>query len=276
MTLDQLTPEQITIIDDGNRATWGRTAPTYADGFAAMTGGCAEATLDAAGVGRSSRLLDVGTGPGTLIGPALTRGATVVALDLTDEMIEEARRRYPDVETRVGKASDLPFDAESFDAVTLGFSLHHMAEPDRALHEAHRVLRPGGRIAFTVWAEIERCEAISAAFAALAAIGVDTTDEGPQPPLPFGLPLAEYQDALDTAGFIQPFAHHVDIGWHVRSAAPIVDGFERYIGPAAFTGDEQRAAFAAELEATVRSRLRPDGTASFPNPAILAAARKPS
>ena len=276
VTPDQLSPEQITTHDDANRAIWARTAPTYADGFAAMTSGCAEATLDAAGVGRGARLLDVGTGPGTLIGPALARGATVVAIDLTDEMIEEVRRRHPDVEARIGKASDLPFDAESFDAVTLGFSLHHMAEPDRALHEAHRVLRPGGRIAFTVWAEIEQCEAIAVAFAALAAIGVETADEGPQPPLPFGLPLSDYERALDAAGFIQPFAHHLQTGWLVRTAAPIIDGFERYIGLAAFVSDEQRTAFAAELETAVQSRARADGTAYFPNPAILAAAAKAS
>jgi len=274
MALDQLTPEQITVIDDGNRACWARTAPTYGDGFAALTGGAAEATLDAAGVGRGSRLLDVGTGPGTLIGPALRRGATVVALDLTDEMIAQVRQRYPDVETRVGKASDLPFDAESFDAVTLGFSLHHMAEPARALAEAHRVMRPGGRVAFTVWAEMERLEAFAAAFGALAAIGIDTADEGPQPPLGMGMPLVDYEQALEAAGFTHPFARHVDIGWQVREAAPIVDGFERYTGLPDFASAEQRAAFTAELDAAVQARLEADGTANFPNPAILAAARK--
>src|SRR6185312_3782958 len=109
--------------------------------------------------------------------------------------------------------------------------------------------------------------------AALAAIGVDLTDDGPQPPLPFGLPLDQYERALDAAGFVHPFAHHVETGWEVRDAAPIVDGFERYVGADVFTGDEQRAAFAAELQVAVQSRARPDGTSYFPNPAILAAAR---
>src|SRR4029450_13520478 len=59
-TIDQLSPEQITRIDDENRAMWGRTAVTYADGFEAMTGAAAEATLDAAGVGFGSHVLDVG------------------------------------------------------------------------------------------------------------------------------------------------------------------------------------------------------------------------
>ena len=222
---------------------WGRTAATYADGFEAMTGAAAEATLDAAGVGLGSHVLDVGTGPGTLIGPALARGATVIALDLTDEMINEARQRFPDVEIRVGKASDLPFDVESFDAVTLGFCVHHMAEPARALTEAHRVLRPGGRIAFTVWGEAERCEAIGIALTALAEIGLGGSDDAPQPPLPFGQPLTDYQAALEQAGFLQPIARNLDIGWRVRGAAPIIDGFERYAGLAQLVSDEQRAAF---------------------------------
>jgi len=274
-TLGRLTPEQVTRVDDGNRATWGRTAATYAEGFEAMTGAAAEVTLDAAGVGLGSLLLDVGTGPGTLLGPALARGASVIGLDLTDEMVDEARRRFPEAEVRIGKASELPFDAEVFDAVTLGFCLHHMADPDRALAEAFRVLRPGGRIACTVWAALERCEATSIAFAALAEIGFGGDSDAPQPPLPFGQPLAAYQTALQEAGFIQPLTRHTEIGWRVRSAAPVIDSFERYAGLPQLVSDEQRTAFAAAVERAISSRAQPDGTTYLPNPAILAAARKP-
>jgi SAM-dependent methyltransferase len=274
-TSSQLTSEQITSIDDDNRATWGRTAATYAEGFEAMTGAAAEATLDAAGVGLGSHVLDVGTGPGTLIGPALGRGATVIALDLTEEMIDQVRQRFPDVEARIGKASNLPFDVESFDAVTLGFCVHHMAEPARALVEAHRVLRPGGRVAFTVWGEVERLEAISIALSALAEVGLESDDDAPQPPLSFGRPLTDYQTALEQAGFIQPIARNLEIGWRVRGAAPIIDGFERYAGLAQHASDQQRTGFAAAVEHAVSSRADSDGTTYLPNPAILAAARKP-
>jgi SAM-dependent methyltransferase len=274
-TLDRLTPEQVARVDDDNRATWGRTAATYADGFEAMTGAAAEETLDAAGVGLGSVMLDVGTGPGTLLGPAVARGASVIGLDLTDEMVDEARRRFPDVEVRIGKASELPFDADVFDAVTLGFCLHHMADPDRALAEAFRVLRPGGRVACTVWAELERCEATTIAFAALAEIGFSGSDDAPQPPLPFGQPLTAYQTALQQAGFTQPLARHVEIGWRVHSAAPVIDSFERYAGLAQLVSEEQRTAFAAAIDKAISSRAQPDGTTHLPNPAILAAARKP-
>jgi 2-polyprenyl-3-methyl-5-hydroxy-6-metoxy-1,4-benzoquinol methylase len=106
--MDRLTAEQIDRIDDDNRAIWARVAATCATGFEALTGAAVEPTLDAGGVGRGSGVLDVGTGPGTLIGPALVRGASVTAVDLADEMVNEVRRRFPDVEPRVAERATCP------------------------------------------------------------------------------------------------------------------------------------------------------------------------
>jgi SAM-dependent methyltransferase len=273
-TIGGLTPEQISRINDDNRAQWGRVAPTYAGGFEALTSAAAESTLDAGGVGRGSQMLDVGTGPGTLVGPALTRGASVSAIDLTDEMVREVRRRFPAAEARVATASDLPFDAESFDAVTLGFCVHHMAEPAAALGEAHRVLRPGGRIAFTVWGELERLEAFGVAFAALAELGLGGDDAPPEPPLPLGRPLLEYEAALEQAGFVQPCARSLEIGWRLQGGGAIIDGFERFLGLAPILSDEQRIAFATAVERAVAARAAADGTTYLPNPAILATATR--
>ena len=69
-----------------------------------LTGEAANAILDAAGVGADTALLDVGTGPGTLIAPALTRGARVTAVDLSPEMVSETSRRFPGAEVRVANA----------------------------------------------------------------------------------------------------------------------------------------------------------------------------
>ena len=274
-TSNRLTSEQIRQIDATNRAQWGRVAPTYADGFEALTTAAAEATLDAGGVGRGSDMLDVGSGPGTLIGPALSRGASITAVDLTDEMVSEVQRRFPTVEARVANASDLPFAGESFDAVTFGFCVHHMAEPAQALVEANRVLRPGGRIAFTVWDEFERLEAFGVAFAALAELGLSDDDVPPEPPLPLGRPLPEYEAALEQAGFTHPSARSLEIGWRVRGGGAIIDGFERFLGLAPILSDEQRRTFATAVEQAVTSRAATDGTTYLPNPAILASAAKP-
>ena len=154
-----------------------------------------------------------------MIGPALDRGATVTAIDLSDEMVSEARRRFPDVEISVGKASDSPFEDQTMDAVTLGFCVHHLAEPARALAEANRVLRPGGRIAFTVWADLDLLEAFAVAYGALAELGIGDEEAGPEPPLPMGRPLTEYETALEQSGFVQPTARRLDIGWRMRGGA---------------------------------------------------------
>jgi SAM-dependent methyltransferase len=70
----------------------------------------------------------------------------------------------------VGDALRLPFPDASFDAVTMNFGILHLSQPQGALVEAHRVLVPGGRLAFTTWvgegnAEDEITEAALAAHA---------------------------------------------------------------------------------------------------------------
>ena len=140
-----------------------------------MTGAAAEATLDAAGVGLGSHVLDVGTGPGTLIGPALERGATVIALDLTEEMINQVRQRFPDVEARIGNASDLPFYPGPLDAVTLGFCVHHIAEPPAPGRGSPRAAaRWAGRVHRLGRGGTPRCDRHR--ISALAEVGLEADD----------------------------------------------------------------------------------------------------
>jgi SAM-dependent methyltransferase len=66
-------------------------------------------------------------------------------------MVERARARCPNLTFVVGDALRLPFPDASFDAVTMNFGILHVSQPERALAEAHRVLVPDGRLAFTTW-----------------------------------------------------------------------------------------------------------------------------
>lgn len=131
--------------------TWSRCAKGYVDGFGGLVSEAVAPLLDAALVTRGSRVLDVGTGPGLVAGVVIKRGGHAVGIDFSEAMLEEARQRYPDIEFRQASAESLPFEDAEFDAVVSNFVVHHLGRPEKALTEAFRVLRRGGRIGFTVW-----------------------------------------------------------------------------------------------------------------------------
>src|SRR5262245_34194303 len=133
------------------RAGWESVPRPYHDAWGTLTTQAVERLLNAVGAGPGTRLLDVATGPGYVAAAATRRGASVVAVDFSEAMLAEARRHHPEIDFRSGDAEALPFPESSFDAVVMSFGLLHLARPDQALAEAHRVLRPGGRLAFTVW-----------------------------------------------------------------------------------------------------------------------------
>ena len=134
---------------------WERVAGKYQDVWAHLTRQYVERLLAMLEPAKGSRLLDVACGPGYVAGMALERGAKPVGIDFSQSMIAIARRRYPNIEFVEGDAENLPFSEASFDRVTVNFGLLHFPHPERALAEALRVLKTGGRIGFTVWANGE-------------------------------------------------------------------------------------------------------------------------
>jgi SAM-dependent methyltransferase len=133
------------------RQMHNRIADSYADFLAPITRHAIGPLLDAAGVRRGSRVLDVACGPGVLSGEAAARGATVVGVDLSPVMLERAQRHHPMVDFREGDAEALPFASASFDAVLCSFGLGHFPQPELALMEFARVLVAGGIAALTWW-----------------------------------------------------------------------------------------------------------------------------
>src|SRR6516164_1150508 len=92
------------------------------------------------------RALDACCGTGDLAIAARKRGANVVGLDFSERMLERARAKRGDVEWVRGDLLALPFENESFDAVTVGFGVRNVEDLPAALVEMRRVLRPGGRV----------------------------------------------------------------------------------------------------------------------------------
>ncbi|MBB5851394.1 methyltransferase domain-containing protein [Amycolatopsis umgeniensis] len=92
-----------------------------------------------------SAVIDVGCGTGLAASELSSRGFRAVGVDLSPEMIDEARRRSPETDFLVGDAYALPVDV-GFAGYRADKVFHELAEPELALVEARRVLLPGGRI----------------------------------------------------------------------------------------------------------------------------------
>lgn len=140
----------MTDFDRSERDIWAGTAKTYADTFALLCAHPVPALLDAAQVRAGTRVLDVGTGPGTVARAAHERGATVTAVDADHDMVALAAEAVPAATTRVATLPELPFDDGEFDAVVANFVVNHVGRPRAALAELCRVAR--GRVAVTIWA----------------------------------------------------------------------------------------------------------------------------
>src|ERR1700730_12592803 len=212
---------------DFEHAGWERASEYYGDAFGALTTQTAGALLNAAGAPSGMRLLDVATGPGFIAAAAAALGAHAVGLDFSSAMIAEARRRHPALTFREGDAEALPFEPGSFDAVVMNFGLLHLARPDAAIAEAHRVLRLEGRYALTVWAEPEQAVGFGLVLKAVQEHG------NPDVPLPEGPPFFrfsasdEVRRTLEHAGFSDVEVRTLPLTWHLTSHDCVFDGVSR-------------------------------------------------
>jgi ArsR family transcriptional regulator len=92
---------------------------------------------------------DLGCGAGHLTAALAPWVGRVVGVDASHEMLEQARARTAaatNVELRAGELESLPIASQELDAAILSLVLHYASDPLRVLSEAHRVLRPGGRL----------------------------------------------------------------------------------------------------------------------------------
>ncbi|MFF9478647.1 class I SAM-dependent methyltransferase [Streptomyces sp. NPDC014733] len=144
-----------TPFDLGERRAWAGRAAAYEAGFGRLCAHTVPLLLDAAGVRAGSALLDVGCGTGAVTARALARGARVTAVDAEADMVRRtAAVAGPAGGAEVHRAAlpRLPFPDGAFDTVAGNFVLNHVGRPRAALAELCRVVRPGGRIALTLWA----------------------------------------------------------------------------------------------------------------------------
>jgi len=103
-------------------------------------------------------VLDVGCGSGLTLVLAAQRGATPTGLDISPGLLGIARDRLPGADLRDGDMESLPFGDAAFDAVVGVNAFQFAGDPRRALGEAARVVRPGGRVVASLFAAPERSQ----------------------------------------------------------------------------------------------------------------------
>lgn len=257
---------------------WHANAKSY-DAFAGrVTNQTMDALLDAARVAGGMRVLDIACGPGYGAGAAAARGAKAVGVDFAEAMIGEAIKNYPDPEFQIGDGENLSFVDSSFDAVICPFGLLHMPEPEKAVGEAFRVLRSGGRYAFSVWTTPETHEFFALVFSAVQAHG---DMDVPLPPAPTIFRFSDHEECkavLEGAGFSDTEVMEITPIWRATSGQQILELIYKSTVRAAALLELQTPEALEEIHNDILERAeahKKGDTYELAWPAVIASARKP-
>ncbi len=244
-----------------------------------VLGPSARALVDWAGPRLGERVLDVGCGTGIAARHALKLvdpDGTVTGVDLNAGMLAVARQLAPEVDFHQADALALPFPDDSFDLVVCAQVLQFLPDRVAAITEAARVLAPGGRAAFSVWAALEE----SPYFAAQVNVVAHHLGEEVAGGLAAGFTLsseAELADLLSAGGLVDPEVTTATLDLalgrldelvprHIK-ATPLAGAFES-------ADDEVRARVISDMAGRLTAYTQSDGTKSAPFRIILARASK--
>jgi SAM-dependent methyltransferase len=157
---------------DYTRSTWNESADSYGR-FMELLLPFRAALVTKLDPQPGESVLDLGTGPGEpamTIARAVAPSGRVVGVDLSERMVslatETARaRRLSNIEFRAMDCGKLDLPDGTFDGVVSNFGFQIFTDPEAAAREARRVLKPGGRIAVTIWAPGARVPFLDAVIA---------------------------------------------------------------------------------------------------------------
>lgn len=262
----------------GSAELWGKWHPQFAAQLRAAT----DALLGIARVRPGLEVLDLAAGSGeptlalaAAVGPTGHVTATDLMTDMADALDTRAHTLgFENVTAVAADADALTFPDEHFDLVTCRFGIMYFAEPDRALRDVRRVLRVGGRAAFTAIGPLDRNPSLAAVFEPLSKhLPAAPAEPGAPNPFRYAEP-GTLSAALQAAGFgeVEEELRTLPSAWYgppeqwweaqFELGAPIREAIDG-LSPAART--------ALVEEVLQRYRAAYDGTAvRFPMTVVLA------
>jgi SAM-dependent methyltransferase len=230
------------------------------------------------------RVLELAAGPGDtgfLAAELIEPGGTLVCSDLSEGMLEVARERaraqgITNVEFAQLSLEWIDLQAASVDVILCRWGIMLVPDPEAAVREARRVVRPGGRLAVAVWDEAKRNPWATIPGRALIELG---HSEPPDPSAPgmFALAPAErLGELLESVGFVDVEVDGVqldrpeaDIEAYLAETLNLSGVFSSVM---AGLDDAQRDAVRERIAELAAPFSQPDGTLLFPGRSLVAAA----
>ncbi|MEC9343652.1 MAG: methyltransferase domain-containing protein [Pseudomonadota bacterium] len=253
------------------------TAGAYARDFAAAADMCIPALVAAVESKPGMRIADICCGHGMIAQALAATGAEVIGVDFSPAMLELARANAPEARFVEGDAMALDLADDSLDAVTIGFGIPHVPEPETVFGEVKRVLRDGGRFAYTVWHGMEVDGAFRWLFEAVRRHGDPDISLPPAPDAnAYGLREVAFP-ALEAASFRDMAVQTVDSHWvSDNPAAPYAFFRDGTVRGAALLRGQPEPRKRAIRQAVVDDVMRCCGRTKpyrIPIPAVLVSAR---
>jgi SAM-dependent methyltransferase len=271
-----------------SRERWEAAAAGWAqerEAFQRDTVAVSQWMLDAAHLQPGHTVLELAAGPadlGLMAAELVAPGGRAIITDGAEAMLDVARARAQElgttnVEIRQMEAEWIDLPAASVDAVLCRWGYMLLADPEAALRETRRVLKPGGRVALAAWAGPEE----NPWFAVMGRVFIERGLMEPEPPdmpgpLAFGRRPGQIEELLDGAGFDDIETDAIDFAFHADSLDEFWEQAIRRSG--------RFSAIVARLEPAEHYRLRDavdaafapyvrdDGTVEIPARALAGAA----